>query len=73
MAWQIDYSRHAREQMTTRRVAQQDVRNGILTATQATETDPPKWKLSGGTDTDGEELTVVVVLTDGRLRIVTTF
>lgn len=72
-AGHVDYSRHAREQMAKRQVTARDVRNAIVTATQATETDPPKWKLSGGKDVDGEELAVVVVLSDGRLRVVTTF
>ncbi len=59
--------------MANRQVTERDVRSAIATATRATKADSPKWKLSGGKDTDGEELAVIVVLTEGRLRVVTAF
>jgi hypothetical protein len=63
---------HARERMRERNASAVDVKRAILSATTAFH--QPRngtIKLKGGADTDGDELTVVVVEDPKGLRLVT--
>ncbi len=73
----VRLSRHGHEQMQARRATAADVRAAILSATRARHQPVENaWKLLGGTDIDGDDLTVVVAVdrNDSTLiRVVTVF
>lgn len=59
----IRYTGHADGRMRKRGARQDDVRNALLTATAATWQDEQgNWRLTGGVDLDGDELTACVDL-----------
>jgi hypothetical protein len=54
-------SSHARKRMRERQVTVADVAFGLRTAARATyQPDADRWRLEGGTDVEGEELTLVI-------------
>ncbi len=59
---QVMFRQHARDRMNERGATVRDVINAIITATIATYQAPPRdnWKLTGGTDRDGDSMTVIV-------------
>ena len=64
-AYRIVFGNHALERMELRHVGTDDVREALLTATSCRPEGEPKWKVSGGHDLDGDELTVIVLLVRG--------
>lgn len=67
----IRYSNHAEERMAQRNVTRGDIRRALVTATAAKAT-AAAWRVTGGTDLDGDVLTAVVAI-DGAAVIVTVF
>jgi len=56
----IVISRHANQRMNDRGATEPDVRKALLTATAAIhQTDRDNWRVEGGMDTDGDDLTLV--------------
>jgi hypothetical protein len=69
---QVTTTKHARDRMGERGATAADVARAIATATSATEqAEGQTVRLEGGTDTDGDSLTVVVAEHPRGLRIVT--
>lgn len=69
----IRYVRHAKERMTERSVSHEDVRRALETGTAARgQADRDNWRVSGGVDLAGDELTVVVAI-EADLIVVTVF
>ncbi|MGD0678725.1 MAG: DUF4258 domain-containing protein [Polyangiaceae bacterium] len=66
-------SKHARQQMAERNASAENVRAALLSAKVAKLQADGAVRLEGGTDRDGDELTVVVSEQDYGLRIVTVF
>jgi hypothetical protein len=59
----IRYSSHARKRMSQRGATAADVRKALLTATAADwQVDHQTWHVTGGTDTDGDDLTCNVAI-----------
>ena len=68
----VNTTNHSRERMSERGVTAADVVHAISTATVAKEQQEEQTiRLEGGTDTDGESLTVVVAEHSRGLRLVT--
>jgi hypothetical protein len=69
------YTKHARDEMQEANANREDVKCALRTATVAKENPPPdtKWRFEGGTDLDGEELTVVADFLGFEWVIVTVF
>ena len=69
------YTRHARDEMQEANARAADVKSALKAATAAIEDPPPdtKWRFEGGTDTDGDGLTVVAEYLGFEWRIVTVF
>lgn len=56
----IVISRHANQRMNDRGATEPDVRKALLTATAAIrQADRDNWRVEGGVDTDGDDLTLV--------------
>jgi len=56
----IVITRHANQRMNDRGATEPDVRNALLTATAAIrQADRDNWRVEGGVDTDGDDLTLV--------------
>jgi hypothetical protein len=71
---QLVLSQHARERANQRAVTARDIRSAVLTAKVATwDGEQGTWQLTGGTDTDGDALTVVVAIEGNKVRLVTEF
>ncbi len=69
----IEVTEHARSRMRDRNVTGGDILSAIATATTAAyQADRDTWKVSGGTDTDGEDLTLAVAI-EANLIVVTIF
>lgn len=66
---------HTTQRMNERNAQLADIREAILTATSAAPSDdgPNRWLLSGGVDTDGMKLSVVVKIAGPAVWVVTTF
>ena len=65
---------HALQKMRERNVHANDVRSAILTATTITwRDDDESWRLEGGTDIDGDPLTVALTINGAQVRVVTVF
>lgn len=64
-------SQHARKRMQERGVQEMDLRNALVNARSAEAKDDGKWKVEGS-DLDGDDLTVIVVIDDGVI-VVTLF
>jgi hypothetical protein len=62
---------HARKRMKQRGARYEDVRCALMTASRCDLQDNDRWKLPG-TDTDGDELTCIVVIEDEAV-VVTIF
>ena len=58
--------------MRERNATAEDIRAAIKTSTSCTAAQEERWRLDGGTDLDGEALSVIVILDDGVL-VVTLF
>ena len=67
----VSPSKHAKGRMRERGARAEDVLSAILTAKVATQGDNGCWKLSGGVDGDGDELSVVVNVECDPMRVVT--
>jgi hypothetical protein len=67
-------STHARARMAERNTQAIDVLSAVISALDA-QYDPPgeKWKLIGGKDASGDDLTVVVGFDTGEPRVVTVY
>ncbi len=64
---------HALQRMEQRNIRRRDIDRGLLTATAAThQPERDRWKVTGGEDMDGDELTLVVEV-HGLLLVVTVF
>jgi hypothetical protein len=60
---QIVITPHARRQMKERGATDADVRSALLTARAALrQDDRDNWRVEGGVDTDGDDLTLVCAL-----------
>ena len=60
-AGMVRFIGHAVQRMSERGATARDVLHALQTATRARPSDKPgRWRLQGGDDLDGEELTVVV-------------
>lgn len=71
---QVITTKHARDEMEAARASAKSVEHAIQTATKAIErNDNGTVRLEGGTDIDGDELTVVVAEDPRGLRLVTVF
>jgi hypothetical protein len=65
-------TRHSRERMSSRGASAADIKRAILSATIAIDQPEEQTiRLEGGTDTDGDDLKVVVAEDRRGLRIVT--
>lgn len=64
-------SSHARQRMHERGVREGDLRNALVNARSCAPQKDGKWKVEGS-DLDGDDLTVVVIIEDG-LVVVTLF
>ena len=59
----IIFTAHAAKRMSTRGATARDVQTALVSATDATwQQDRENWRVSGGVDLDGDELTVIVDL-----------
>lgn len=67
----VGYSRHAHDRMNERGARAEDVLLAMKEATGATLKDNGTWRLSGGTDWDGDELDVVLDVRLDPIRVVT--
>jgi hypothetical protein len=64
---------HARDRQALRSVQVADIAAALATATSATfQSDRDTWRIDGGLDLDGDELTVIVAFEDGVV-VVTVF
>ncbi|HET7504270.1 MAG TPA: DUF4258 domain-containing protein [Kofleriaceae bacterium] len=69
----VVFTRHAQDRMDERGASTDDVCNALVTArTAAHEPDRDRWKVSGGTDLDGDALQVVVAI-EADVIVVTLF
>ncbi|HWO22455.1 MAG TPA: DUF4258 domain-containing protein [Kofleriaceae bacterium] len=69
----IRYTGHAFTRMDKRGASRDDVRNALLTATSARwQADEGTWKVDGGHDREGDELTVAVSI-EADVVVVTLF
>lgn len=69
----FEISQHAEERMLQRGAAFRDVKAALISCSSARwQTDQESWKMEGGVDTDGDPLTIAVVLENGVL-VVTLF
>jgi hypothetical protein len=66
-------TRHAEEEAENANVQARDIENAIRTATVAMEQEQRKFRLEGGTDLDGDSLTVVIREIQPGLLVVTVF
>jgi hypothetical protein len=67
-------SSHAEERCEERGVRAADIRRALLTSTAANVGDrPDRWVVDGGTDIDGDALTLVVRLVQPGLYVVTVY
>lgn len=72
--WQVRLRIYARDRAKERNTRAPDIRNAILTAAQAIWCpNEGTWRLEGGTDIDGDGLTVVVAIDGYEVRLVTQF
>jgi hypothetical protein len=69
---QFFVSTHARERQGERTVHFADIREALRTATLARLQDNERWRLDGGQDLDGDDLTLIVVFEQGVI-VVTVF
>ena len=71
---QIRLSYHAEfERMPLRGAIYADIKAGLVSANSATwQADRANWKVDGGVDTDGDEITIIVAI-DGDVLVVTLF
>lgn len=69
----VVFTRHTQDRMDERGASTDDVCNALLTATDAAhEPEKDRWKVTGGTDLDGDALKVVVAI-EADVIIVTLF
>ena len=68
----IEFGPHARLRMGQRHAGREDVRQALMTGTSCHAEAGERWRVEGGRDRDGDELTAVVVFEDGVL-VVTLF
>ncbi len=61
-AGRIVVSRHADQRMDERGATFDDVREALVTATSCRIEPASRWKVEGGCDCDGDELTLVVTI-----------
>jgi hypothetical protein len=63
---------HARHRMLERRAKFLDVRRALMSATSAKTQDRSGWRVEGGLDRDGDELTVIVDI-EAEVIVITLF
>lgn len=68
----IVYTGHALARMDLRGANRKDVRSALITATSARRQDRGTWRVEGGRDLDGEDLTTIVDV-EADIIIVTLF
>lgn len=68
----FEVSKHAKERMEQRNVRRGDIADALVTAKHATLEMGTRFRLDGGTDRDGDPLSLVVAL-EGDCVIVTVF
>jgi hypothetical protein len=69
---QFRLTRHARERMFQRSMTRRDIMRALATATTLTRLTKTKWRVDGGVDLDGEQLSVLLAFQEPK-RIVTIF
>jgi hypothetical protein len=69
---QFFVSIHARERQGERTAHRADIREALRTTTKAKLQENERWRLDGGTDLDGDDLTLIVVFEAGVI-VVTVF
>jgi hypothetical protein len=70
----IRFTFHGKVEARNASASPGDVQQAIQTATLAKyDTSKKTWRIEGGRDLDGDDLTVVLVLEDDHGRLVTTF
>ncbi|HEX4475221.1 MAG TPA: hypothetical protein VH142_09105 [Polyangiaceae bacterium] len=62
----------AREHRDGRNVHRADLREGLRTATRARAQENDRWRVEGGIDLDGDDLTLIIVF-DAGVVVVTVF
>jgi hypothetical protein len=64
LAWlgRISISRHADQRMDERGATFDDVRQALVSATTCQAQPASRWKVQGGSDCDGDELTMIVTI-----------
>jgi len=69
----LDWTPHAYEQARKRNIKKLDARAALASATHAVyQPENDRWRIEGGQDLEGDDLTVVVVF-EGLLVIITFF
>ncbi len=68
----ISIRKHARDRMAERSARFVDIRSALVTATDLLDQKDGRFKVSGGVDTDGDALAVVVAI-EGQVVVVTLF
>ena len=69
---QIVYTSHALLRMDTRGASRNDVRRALITATSARRQDRGTWRVEGGRDLEGDDLTAIVDI-EADVIVVTLF
>jgi len=68
----IVYTSHSLDRMDLRRASRADVRNALVTATSSRRQDRGTWRVEGGQDLDGDDLTAIVDI-EADVIVVTIF
>jgi hypothetical protein len=69
----VFFTRHANERLAERGATTADVRSALLGATTAAhQPERDTWRIAGGSDTDGDDLTVIVAI-EADVIVVTVF
>jgi hypothetical protein len=72
--WQVRWRRHSAARSVQRNAQAADIREAILTARTAVwRAEEDTWRLEGGRDLDGDNLTVVVAIEGNEVRLITEF
>jgi len=70
---QVSFTGHARKRMAQRGAIARDVISALVTATSATwQTDNQNYRVEGGVDLDGDEMTVIVTI-EANVIVITLF
>jgi hypothetical protein len=72
-AWRIIFVGHAEKRMRQRGATRDDVRAALMGGKRAVAQPEERWRVDGGRDLEGDDLTVVVVIEDDGDLVVTLF